>query len=96
MPSLLTTTRIDEQPSALVKRTGQVLHTFDHLTQDSGNVSWIVRIRGTRLGENLGDFSGGPYRAEVVEAATCPDRGRRPATVAALQKGWEAAGRCRL
>lgn len=39
---LLSTSRSDLTPEALVCSAGEVLTRFDHRTQDSGNVSWLV------------------------------------------------------
>lgn len=39
---LLTLTATSEWPEALVARYGTVVTTFDHHSQDSGNVSWII------------------------------------------------------
>jgi serine/threonine-protein kinase len=46
---LLTATSIVEDPADYVARHGVVLATFDHRTQDSGNVSWVVDADGRRL-----------------------------------------------
>jgi serine/threonine protein kinase len=39
---LLSAESTTELPAVLVRRSGRVLDTFDHRTQDSGNVSWSV------------------------------------------------------
>lgn len=39
----------DADPASLVARYCTVLRTFDHRTQDSGNVSWLVEVAGRRL-----------------------------------------------
>lgn len=39
---LLSAETTSEQPDALVRRAGRVVAQFDHRTQDSGNVSWLV------------------------------------------------------
>ena len=49
MSGLLTATSISEDPADYVARSGVVLATFDHRTQDSGNVSWVVDADGRRL-----------------------------------------------
>ena len=49
MSSLRTVSRIDHEPAAYVRECGTVLQQFDHLTQDSGNVSWLVESEGRRL-----------------------------------------------
>lgn len=43
MTDLLSLTRSDLTPEALVRSAGEVLARFDHRTQDSGNVAWLVR-----------------------------------------------------
>ena len=42
MPAFLSVADIDQPASAYVARHGRVEREFAHLTQDSGNVSWIV------------------------------------------------------
>ena len=42
VPGLLTVKRTDEPPEVLVRRSGRVISQFDHRTQDSGNISWVV------------------------------------------------------
>jgi serine/threonine-protein kinase len=49
MSALLTQGSIDEEPLDLVRREGSVLAEFGHLTQDSGNVSWLVDLGDRRL-----------------------------------------------
>ena len=49
MSALLTVESIDEEPFDLVRREGTVLAEFGHLTQDSGNVSWLVDVGERRL-----------------------------------------------
>jgi serine/threonine protein kinase, bacterial len=46
---LLAVRRIDEDPAGYVRECGTVLREFNHLTQDSGNVSWLVESAGQRL-----------------------------------------------
>ncbi|MCW2793620.1 MAG: hypothetical protein JWO76_2718 [Nocardioides sp.] len=45
----MTVRAIDEDPGGYVRRHGTVLAEFGHLTQESGNVSWLVDVGGTRL-----------------------------------------------
>ena len=42
MSALLTAAATTEPPEVFVRRHGAVVATFDHRTQDSGNVSWLV------------------------------------------------------
>ena len=46
---LLTSSTIDDEPGDLVRRCGTVVAEFGHLTQDSGNVSWLVDVGDRRL-----------------------------------------------
>lgn len=47
--SLTVTSDIDEDPASYVPQCGTVLRQFDHRTQDSGNVSWLVESEGRPL-----------------------------------------------
>ena len=49
MSALLTVDSIDDDPAELVRREGAVVAEFGHLTQDSGNVSWLVDVGDRRL-----------------------------------------------
>jgi serine/threonine protein kinase, bacterial len=49
MSVLLTDESTHELPLDLVRREGTVLAEFGHLTQDSGNVSWLVDVGDRRL-----------------------------------------------
>jgi serine/threonine-protein kinase len=49
MSDLLTLTTIDDEPLDLVRRCGAVAAEFGHLTQDSGNVSWLVDVGDRQL-----------------------------------------------
>lgn len=49
MSAFLSTTAIDEPPAGFVARHGRIEAEFSHLTQDSGNVSWIVDTDDGRL-----------------------------------------------
>jgi len=44
MSELLTARAIAEDPGVYVRRHGTVIEEFGHLTQDSGNVSWLVEV----------------------------------------------------
>ena len=46
---LLTTRAIDLDPADFVRQHGTVVAAFDHHTQDSGNVSWLVDVADRRL-----------------------------------------------
>ena len=41
--TLLTARTTTDSPETLVRRSGRVVDQFDHRTQDSGNVSWVVK-----------------------------------------------------
>lgn len=49
MSAFLNVTAIDETPADYVARQGRIETEFSHLTQDSGNVSWIVETPEGRL-----------------------------------------------
>jgi serine/threonine protein kinase, bacterial len=49
MSDLLTVTTIDTDPREHVRRQGTVVAEFGHLTQDSGNVSWLVDVGDRHL-----------------------------------------------
>ncbi|HEX4472192.1 MAG TPA: hypothetical protein VH085_09500 [Nocardioides sp.] len=49
MADLTTVTRIEREPATFVRECGTVLREFNHLTQDSGNVSWLVDSAGRQL-----------------------------------------------
>jgi serine/threonine protein kinase, bacterial len=49
VPGLLTASSLDGNPVDYLARYTTVLATFDHHTQDSGNVSWLVDVDGRRL-----------------------------------------------
>ena len=49
MSGLLSVSAIDEHPLDHLRRQGAVLSEFGHLTQDSGNVSWLVDTGDRRL-----------------------------------------------
>jgi serine/threonine-protein kinase len=41
--------RIDHDPATYVRECGTILREFNHRSQDSGNVSWLVESAGERL-----------------------------------------------
>lgn len=49
MTVLTEVNRIDQDPSSFIRECSTVLREFNHLTQDSGNVSWLVDSAGQRL-----------------------------------------------
>jgi serine/threonine protein kinase, bacterial len=49
VPNLIDVSSIDQDPATFVRRCGTVLREFNHLSQDSGNVSWLVYSAGRRL-----------------------------------------------
>ncbi len=49
MSTLRTVSRIEQDPAIYVRENCTVLREFNHLTQDSGNVSWLVDSAGQRL-----------------------------------------------
>lgn len=49
MANLTVTSGIDQDPASYVRQCSTVLREFNHLSQDSGNVSWLVESGGQRL-----------------------------------------------
>jgi serine/threonine-protein kinase len=49
MSDLMTAKAIVEDPAGYVRRHGTVVAEYGHLTQDSGNVSWLVDVGERRL-----------------------------------------------
>jgi serine/threonine protein kinase, bacterial len=49
VPALLSVTAIADDPDRYLAEQGTIVDTFDHRTQDSGNVSWVVEVEGRRL-----------------------------------------------
>ena len=47
--NLTLTSGIDQDPASYVRRCSTVLREFNHLSQDSGNVSWLVESGSQRL-----------------------------------------------
>lgn len=46
---LTVTSNIDQDPASYVRQCSTILREFNHLSQDSGNVSWLVESEGQRL-----------------------------------------------
>ena len=57
MTKLLTAVATTDQPETFVRRNGTVVAQFDHRTQDSGNVSWVVE---TDVGDLFVKTAGAP------------------------------------
>lgn len=66
MSDLTTASRIDQYPATFVRESGTVLRTFDHRTQDSGNVSWLVESAGQRLFVKTAGTTGPPVPGAPV------------------------------
>jgi serine/threonine-protein kinase len=49
VPDLLSTQVMTEDPDVYLAQDAGVIATFDHHTQDSGNVSWVVEFEGQRV-----------------------------------------------
>ena len=64
--ALLTATETAEAPAAFVRRHGAVVATFDHRTQDSGNVSWLVATPAGALFVKTAGVPGPPPRGAPV------------------------------
>lgn len=63
---LLTASSTDDAPEILVRRTGRIVDQFDHRTQDSGNISWVVETEdGSFFVKTAGTLSPVPTGAPV-------------------------------
>jgi serine/threonine-protein kinase len=63
---LLTAGSTDESPEILVRRTGRIIEQFDHRTQDSGNISWLVETDyGNFFVKTAGTFGPAPAGAPI-------------------------------
>ncbi|HET6698398.1 MAG TPA: serine/threonine-protein kinase [Nocardioidaceae bacterium] len=66
MSMLRAVTRIETAPATFVRECSTVLLQFDHLTQDSGNVSWLVESEGERLFVKSAGVPGPPVAGAPV------------------------------
>ena len=66
MSALRTVSRIEQNPAAFVRECSTVLREFDHRTQDSGNVSWLVESAGQRLFVKTAGTTGPPVPGAPV------------------------------
>jgi serine/threonine-protein kinase len=57
---------IDQDPAVYVRRRGRVLREFNHHSQDSGNVSWLVESAGQRLFVKTAGTDGPPVPGAPV------------------------------
>lgn len=73
---LRTVSRIEEDPADYVREHSTVLEEFDHRTQDSGNVSWLVECGGQRLFVKTAGTPGPPVPGAPVPYFDHPGRGR--------------------
>lgn len=89
MSNLLTVTTIAEDPASYVRRHGAVVAEFGHLTQDSGNVSWLVDVRGQRLFVKTAGAIGRPAPGSPVPYFDHPGR------VNLLRNAIDLADSCR-
>jgi serine/threonine protein kinase, bacterial len=88
MSELLTSTAITDGPADFVRRCGTVVAEFDHLTQDSGNVSWVVDVGGRRLFVKTAGLTGEPASGAPVPYFDHDDR------VRLLRNAVELASSC--
>ena len=58
--NLTGTSDIDQDPARYVQECSTILREFNHLSQDSGNVSWLVESNGQRLFVKTAGTSGPP------------------------------------
>ena len=73
---LLTLAATEEWPEALVASCGTVTATFDHHTQDSGNLSWIIRTHDGDLFVKTAGVPGPPPAGAPVPYLNHDDRVR--------------------
>lgn len=66
MSQLLTVGSIAEDPEVYVRRQGVVIAEYGHLTQDSGNVSWLVEVGDRRLFVKTAGEDSAPRPGDVV------------------------------
>src|SRR3954469_14517100 len=66
MSELLTVTRIGDTPRDFVGRAATVVAEFAHLSQDSGNVSWLVDVCDRRLFVKTAGTDTPPPRGAMV------------------------------
>ena len=66
MSNLTTVSRIEQDPATYVRQCGTILREFNHLTQDSGNVSWLVESAGQRLFVKTAGTTGPPVPGTLV------------------------------
>ena len=66
MSALLSVSATAEEPAAFVRRHGTVVLEFGHLTQDSGNVSWLVETDDGRLFVKSAGLATGSVRGAPV------------------------------
>ena len=85
---LLTATAIAEDPADFIRRHARVLTQFDHHTQDSGNVSWLVEAGAERLFVKTAGRD-----APAVAGAPAPYLDH-PGRVALLRNAIDLAGTC--
>jgi serine/threonine-protein kinase len=66
VPNLIDVKIIDQDPSSFVRGCSTVLREFNHLSQDSGNVSWLVDSAGRRLFVKTAGTDGPPVPGAPV------------------------------
>jgi serine/threonine-protein kinase len=86
---LLTVKRTNDPPEVLVRRSGKVISQFDHRTQDSGNISWVVQ---TGQGSFFVKTAGTPGPVPAGAAVPYLDHAGR---VRLLRNAAELARSCR-
>lgn len=66
MSNLKVVSRIDQDPATYVRECGNVLREFNHLAQDSGNVSWLVESAGQHVFVKTAGIPGPPVTGAPV------------------------------
>jgi serine/threonine-protein kinase len=87
---LLTVKSITEEPGTYIRRHGTVVAEFNHLNQDSGNVSWLVEVAARRLFVK----TAGPVALEATGVASAPSLNHH-GRVRLLRNAIDLASSCR-
>lgn len=87
--SLLTASETDLEPADFVARHGRIINEFSHLTQDSGNVSWIVESAEERLFVKTAGTDAAPPPGAATPYFDRPGRIRLLRNAAALARSCD-------
>ena len=90
MTDLLRDASTADRPRAYVARAGVVFAEFNERSQDSGNVSWGVRVGDAHYGA-ASSWRGSSAMRDVVATACDPDPSRRFASVRDYVDAWRVS-----